>query len=88
MTRRNAFPKYWNFKIKLNRNSRAEWQTISQMKNALEIIGNRTELVSLKMKIRHDTSRRRKRNEILKNEAIQGEVTDSLKKGHFKVMSV
>lgn len=47
MTRRNAFPKYWNFKIKLNRNSRAEKQTISPMKNALEITGSRTELVSL-----------------------------------------
>ena len=46
---KECFPKYWNFKIKLNRNSRAERQTRSQMKNALEITGNRTELMSLKM---------------------------------------
>ena len=38
--------------------------------------------------IQSRNDRRRKRNEIFKNEEIQGEVTDSLKKGHFKVMSV
>lgn len=47
--------KDWNFKIKLNKNSRAEKQTISQKKNALEITGSRTELVSVKMET-HDTN--------------------------------
>lgn len=78
---RNALPKYWNFKIEPNRNSGTEKKSISRMKHALEITGNKEER-------KYDTGRGERNVIFLKWGTLTRTLSLSFRKVNVGVMGI